>query len=343
MNRLFSLAVLVTVAPSALAAYPPPGQVKAAFLKLLDRPRVPLDPETVATKPMGDGFVLEHVRFTSEKKPDGRSERVPVYLVRPTAAKKLPAVIVLHGTGGSGKSQVAQLVEFAKRGMIGVAIDARYHGERAGGAKGAAAYNQAIVRAWRSKPGAKHEHPFYYDTCWDLWRLVDYLETRRDIDAKNLGMIGFSMGGIEAWLAAAVDDRIKVTVPAIGVQSFRWSLENERWHGRANTIRAAHEVAAADLGQSKVNQQVCRALWQKVDCPSMLRLFAGRPLLILNGEKDGNCPLPGAKIAFAGAEKAFQEAGASDKLRIMVAEGVGHRVTPEQRAAAFDWFARWLK
>src|SRR5207253_978565 len=135
--------------------------------------------------------------------------------------------------------------------------------------------NEAITRAWRSKPGAEHEYPFYYDTCWDLWRLVDYLETRQDIDLKNLGMIGFSMGGIEAWLAASVDERIKVTVPAIAMQSFRWSLENERWQGRANTIRAAHQAAAADLGEKQVNQQVCRALWKKVipgildefDCP----------------------------------------------------------------------------
>src|SRR5579862_2816347 len=122
-------------------------------------------------------------------------------------------------------------------------------------------------------------------------------------------MIGFSMGGIETWLAAAVDDRVKVAVPAIGVQSFRWSLEHERWQGRANTIKAAHEAAAKDLGEAQVNAKVCRALWSKVipgildqyDCPSMIRLFAPRPLLILNGENDPNCPLDGARLAFAAA------------------------------------------
>ena len=128
-------------------------------------------------------------------------------------------------------------------------------------------------------------------------------------------MIGFSMGGIETWLAGAVDERVKVAVPAIGVQSFRWSLENDKWQGRANTIKAAHEAAAKDLGEAEVNAKVCRALWNKVipgildqfDCPSMLRLFAGRPLLILNGEKDPNCPLEGAKLAFAAAEEAYKK------------------------------------
>src|SRR6202011_4114124 len=149
-----------------------------------------------------------------------------------------------------------------------------------------------------------------------------------------------------AWLAAAVDPRYRVAVPAIAVQSFRWSLDNDQWQGRANSIKAAHDSAAKDLGEAKVNQKVCRELWSKVipgildvyDCPSMLRLFAGRSLLILSGEKDKNCPIDGAKIAFAAVEQAFKAAKAEDRLRIMVAPGVGHSVTPEQQQAAVEWF-----
>ena len=33
------------------------------------------------------------------------------------------------------------------------------------------------------------------------------------------------------------------------------------------------------------------------DCPSMMRLMAGRPLLILNGDQDPNCPIEGARCA----------------------------------------------
>ncbi len=195
------------------------------------------------------------------------------------------------------------------------------------------------------------EHPFYYDTVWDLWRTVDYLQTLDFVDGKKIGMIGFSMGGIETWLAASVDDRISVAVPAIGVQCFRWSLDNDKWQGRANTIKAAHEAAAQDLGEPKVNARVCRALWGKVipgildqfDCPSMLRLFAGRRLLILNGDQDPNCPIGGAKLAFAEAERAFKDAGCPEKLRIDVAEGVGHRVTDEQRKEAIEWLVKGLQ
>lgn len=338
--------------PAQEPNYPPPAEVRAAFLKQLDRPKVPLDVKAIENRLDPNGLLTEKLTFASEKKADGTIERVPVLIVRPgTGGGKRPAVIVLHGTGGSKEGMRPLLIEFAKLGMVGVAIDARYHGDRSGGARGAAAYNQAIARAWRTKPGEPQEHPFYFDTVWDLWRAIDFLETQPEIDAKKIGMIGFSMGGIETWLAASVDRRIAVAVPAIGVQSFRWSLEHDRWQGRANTIKVAHAAAAEDLGEPKVNQRVCRELWNKVipgmldrfDCPSMLRLFAGRPLLILNGEKDPNCPIEGAKLAFQEAEKAFAAANCPEKLKIMVAEGVGHTVTKEQAAEAMKWFEKWLK
>jgi dienelactone hydrolase len=330
--------------------YPPPTEVRTAFKKLLDRPAIPLHVQKDEPT-LENGLVWEHFSFASEKKADGKEERVPVLLARPEKSNgRLPVVIVLHGTGGNKESQKTWLTDLAKRGMIALAIDARYHGERSGGAKGSAAYNEAITKAWKAKPGDQQEHPFYYDTCWDLWKTVDYLLTRDDVDPKKIGMIGTSMGGIETWLAGSVDERVAVLVPMIGVQSFRWSLENDKWEGRANTIKGAHEAAAKDLGEAKVNQKVCRELWGKVipgvldqfDCPSMLRLCAGRPLLILNGELDPNCPLEGAKLAFASAEAAYKQVKAEDKLKIMVAQGSGHTVTKEHRQAALDWLEKWL-
>ena len=100
-----------------------------------------------------------------------------------------------------------------------------------------------------------------------------------------------------------------------------------------------------------MNAKVCRALWDKVipgvtgdfDCPSLLRLFAGRPLLILNGSEDPNCPIGGAKVAFASARSAYVAAGVPNTLEVNVAQGVGHAVTPTQRKDAYDWFVLWLK
>ena len=331
--------------------YPPAAQVKQDFLKQLDRPRIPPIPRSRKPKPMPAAAWSKPSASPASVRPTDRSSACRSCWCGLPRSGRLPVVIALHGTGGNKESLRGLLVEFAKRGMIGVAIDARYHG-------GEPAERAARKPTWRPslalgthRPANSQEHPFYFDTCWDIWRTIDYLQTRPDVDGDRLGMIGFSMGGIETWLAAAVDDRVKVAVPAIGVQSFRWSLEHEAWQGRARTIEAAHDAAAKDLGEPQVNARVCRELWNKVipgmlgqfDCPSMIRLFAGRPLLILNGDRDPNCPLEGAKLAFAAAEVAFQDAGASDKLKIVVAPDTAHKVTTEQRQAALKWLTFWLE
>ncbi len=325
-----------------------PTEAKKFFLNLLDRPKVPADVKVEAKAVEKNGLTYTRWSFASEKKADGSIERVPVLSVSPTGkSDHLPAMIVLHGTGGNKDGVISWLEEFAKNGIVGIAIDARYHGDRSGGKKGSEAYVEAIAKAWQADAKAM-EHPFYYDTVWDLWRLVDLLEARKH---SRIGMMGISMGGIQTWLAASVDDRVAVAAPLIGVQSFRWSLENEKWQGRANTIKAAHEAAARDLGEPMVNQKVCRELWSKVipgilddfDCPNLIRLFAGRALFISNGDLDPNCPIEGARIAIEAAEDAFAKSGDKEKLEVHIGVKVGHTVTPEHRKAAIAFCVKWLK
>ena len=351
IRRVLLVVALVGFAPASVRAQPlPPEKAKVAFLKLLDRPKVPADVKEGVGAASGELAYMQW-SFASEKKADGTIERVPVLMVAPAGAKgKLPVMIVLHGTGGNKDAVKTWLEDFARQGVIGVAIDARYHGDRANAGKGSTAYVAAITKAWKA-PADKMEHPFYYDTVWDLWRLIDVLEKRDDVDARKIGMMGISMGGIQTWLAASVDERVAVAAPLIGVQSFRWSLENDRWQGRANTIKLAHETAAKDLGEPAVNKRVCRELWGKVipgilddyDCPNLLPLFAGRALFIANGDMDGNCPVEGARIAIKAAEDAFAKAGAKDKLVVRVNEGVGHKVTDEDRKEAIAFCVKWLK
>ena len=322
-----------------------PVQRRARFLKLLDRPRVSLDVKMVGSA--SGMLVTEQGTFASEP-----GERVPFLLQRSLDSEKdkikRPAVLVLHGTGGSKEGNKALLAELAQRGFVALAIDGRYHGERVpGGAKSTKEYNEAIFRAYQ-KPEPR-PHPLYFDTVWDVMRAIDFLQKHSAVDGKRIGVVGFSKGGIETWLAAAADERIKVAVPAIAVQSLRWSLENEKWQARAGTVKEAHLSVARELGKKEIDAEVCRALWGKVlpgildefDCPQMLTAIAPRPLLILSGENDPNCPLEGAKLAFTAAENAYK--AKRDCLKIDVAAGVAHKVTDEQRQLLVSWLVRWLK
>ncbi|WP_121809505.1 alpha/beta hydrolase family protein [Mucilaginibacter kameinonensis] len=340
---LFSTSPLLSFAQQV--NYPPADKVAWDFKKLLERPRVPLNPSFTITKT--DSVIIEHGFIYSEK-----NERVPILIYKPvTGAKPYPAVIFLHGTGGKKEDNRKMLYQLTKKGIIGVAIDARFHGERiAGGAHGSKEYAAAATAAWENKDNAHQTHPFLFDTAFDLWRVTDYLTSRPDVDANRIGMGGISMGGIETWLAASVDKRIKVVVLDIAVQSFKWSLENDKWQGRAGTIQAAHLRAAKDLGDSAVNKRNVKAVWDKLlpgitgefDCPSMIRLIAPRPMLVLGTENDQNCPLPGADIAYASALKMYTAKNANDKIKRDVTPKLPHTSTPEHFKMTLDWFSKWL-
>lgn len=328
--------------------YLPEEKVASDFKTLLQRPAVDFKPsfQSVAT----DSVLIEKGFIYAEE-----TEKVPVLIYKPvkTSLHAFPVVICLHGTGGSKDNDDIKnlLYQLTKSGFMAVAIDARYHGERVkGGADGAKQYVEAITKAWENSDSSRQEHPFYFDTVYDLWRLTEYLITRPDIAKDRIGMMGISMGGIETWLAASADKRIKVTVSVIAAQSFKWSLENNSWQGRVNTVRGVHDQAAKDRGDSVINKENVRLVWAKLipgitgefDCPSMLRLFAPRPLLLLNNERDPNCPLEGAKVAFEAATNAYQSKNAADKLKIHVTPNEPHRFLPEHFQMAMEWFKKWL-
>ena len=49
--------------------------------------------------------------------------------------------------------------------------------------------------------------------AWGGMRVVDYLESREDVDMKSIGITGHSRGGKMALLAGALDERISLVVP----------------------------------------------------------------------------------------------------------------------------------
>jgi dienelactone hydrolase len=314
---------------------------RADFLKLIDRPRVALAPE-VEKMSAANEFEEFHFSFAADA-----SNRVPGILMESTNfSGRRPIIIALHGTGGSKNNMLALCRKLAEVGFIAVAIDGRYHGERKSG-KGETDYDDAIVRAFHGSG----EHPFYYDTVWDVMRLVDYLATRDDVDANRIGLIGISKGGIETYLAAAADPRIAVAVPCIGVESFRWALDYNDWQGRIGTIQNAFDTIAKESGVSQPNSafvqkfydRVVPGIYSEFDGPEMLALIAPRPLLVINSDSDIHTPLPGVQECVAAAEKIYAADDATNNFAVIIQKNTAHQVKPESERAAIDWFVKWLK
>lgn len=331
-------AFLLSAAGGNAARAADPEATRRAFLTLV-RPRKAELASEVVSKETDGGLLREKVNFTAEP-----GHRVAMLVVQPStrAAKPRPAVLVLHGTRGRKEGMDSLLRELAARGLAACATDARYHGEFA-----QSDYEDTLIQAYKTGKG----HPWLYETVTDTIRALDYLQSRPDVDASRIGMMGISMGGMKTWLTAAVDPRVKVAVPCIGVTSFGYQLETGNFRPRTQTLPRFHQAVADALGEKEVNSRVVREAWSRVlpgivdrfDCPRMLEAIAPRPLLILNGEKDDRCPMEGVRKCYAAAEAEYRKHQAADRLRMIVAPDTGHAVTAEQRSAAMDWFVRWLK
>ncbi|CAN6441631.1 unnamed protein product [Victoria cruziana] len=241
--------------------------------------------ESCPRKDVGDpkiAFVEENFYLFTEA---GEQGKMPVLVLKlRDKVEKMPAIVILHSSYKT-KEWVRPLLEaYASRGYVAVAVDARYHGERA---KTPTYYRDALISAWKHGDTM----PFLFDTVWDLIKLAEYLSQRIDVDSSRIGITGESLGGMHAWFVAAADTRYSVVVPIIGVQGFHWALENDKWQARVDSIKPVFEEARVDFGKPSIDREVVEKVWNRIapglahefDAPYSVPVIAPRPLLILNG------------------------------------------------------------
>ncbi|RPI53154.1 MAG: hypothetical protein EHM55_14640, partial [Acidobacteria bacterium] len=243
-----AMAVIAT-GTSAGAQAPDTARVRAAFLKMIDRPRVTLAAES---RPRVDAGIYRAERFSFASE---AGERVPgIFLKSVRATDRRPAIVLLHGTGSRKEELLGTMRTLADRGFVSAVIDSRHHGERITTGSDNDQYYAAMLETYRTGKG----RPYLYDTVWDVMRLIDYLQTRADVDGTRIGIMGISKGGTEAYLAAAVDPRIVAAVPVIGVQGYRWALDNNQWQPRISTFAPPVRSAARDEGVKEVDAAFVR-------------------------------------------------------------------------------------
>jgi len=114
--------------------------------------------------------------------------RYPVKLCVPKGAGPFPAMLCLHGHGGSGEHTLDPGTNY--RGFADRFARGGY-----------------VVLA----PSFPHRK-YAANTLWDLMRCVDVLASRPEVDANRIGVGGLSMGGEWTMWLAACDDRLKVAV-----------------------------------------------------------------------------------------------------------------------------------
>ncbi len=322
--------------------------IRTTVQRLITRPHGGAVAPTRISSAEANGLLEEVWRVQSEP---GALGEVPVLCVQDQAtvaaatAVQLPVVFVLHGTGGSKEQMLPFLRKYAHFGYLACSIDSRYHGERGSPAD----YTAALVAAFDENG----EHPFMYDTAWDLMRVLDWVERRRDVDASRIGMTGISLGGMHTWMTSAVDKRIAAAAPLIGVQNYRYALDNTLWHARVESLAPFFDAIRSRMGKSGVDDEVVQLVWKRIcpelidgtmamDAPKSLQLIAPRPLLIANGEMDMRCPKEGVELALAEASRAWDEVAPELQPTLYFEPGGGHAVSDTMWRLVDEFFDRHL-
>jgi dienelactone hydrolase len=304
-------------------------EVRKTLVKCLgDLPRRP-DPRKVVSLISfeEDGHIVERFDFFN-----GVDQTVAGILLIPKGLKKpAPAIILAHGHSGSKeilcrdqKNQQCVGPMLVKKGYVVAAIDSYFCGSRRG--DGPAGKIDA-------KPPAEEFSLFKYHLLMGrcLWGmmirdqqcLIDYLETRPEVDARQIGMSGMSMGCTTSWWTAALDERIQSVV---GVACFTRYTELLA-HGNLR----AHGIYYFVPG-----------VFAHFDTEAIHALIAPRPHLELSGDQDAGAPLDGVVQLEKKLGGVYRLYGKQSNFKSIVYEKTGHEYLPEMRQEMARWFEKTL-
>lgn len=232
---------------------------------------------------------------------------------------KLPAILYVCGHSGRGRDGNKTAFQdhgmwFASNGYVCLVVDTLQLGEIAGKHHGT--YN--LNRFWWHSRGYT---PAGVE-CWNGIRGIDYLCSLPYVDAEKIGVTGISGGGATTNWVIAADERVKVAVPVSGVSDLECYVTDQVINGHCDCM-FFHNLYQ----------------WEWT---TALALFAPKPLLFANSDKDGIFPMTGNKRIIERLRKCYALYGAKEKVDEHVSPG-GHDYRPDLRLAIFDFFHKHLK
>jgi len=156
---------------------------------------------------------------------------------------------------------------------------------------------------------------------WNAIRAIDYLETRPEIDGSKIGMTGRSGGAAMTLFTAAVEPRIKVAAPIMGISTYE------------EHVRAGTERRHCDC-MFPIN-------FLLHDMAHQAALIAPRPLLVAHGKLDLLFPVPGYTAVEQMMQALFASYGKPEAFRNLVVD-TEHKDSDFLREQAIRWFDRFL-
>ncbi|MEK7766171.1 MAG: alpha/beta hydrolase family protein, partial [bacterium] len=151
-------------------------------------------------------------------------------------------------------------------------------------AAGAAFHFGETMTAWR---------------VWDVMRGIDYLEGRREVDPRRIGVMGISGGGLTSLFSAALEPRLKAAVVSGYLCLFRDSI----------------------LSLSHCLDNYVPGLGRVAELPDVAGLAAPRAVFFESGTRDPIFPLAGVREAYRRVRRIYGACGAGRRTGLEVFRG----------------------
>lgn len=222
-------------------------------------------------------------------------------LRKPARAARPPVVVMCMGLDSTKEEMDSNESVFLARGMATLAFD--------GPGQGEGEYDFAIRGDYEAAVGA----------------VIDFLETRNELDSGRVGVWGVSLGGYYAPRAAAFDRRIKACIALSG--PFDWAEFFDRLPALTrDTFRVRAKCGTEAQARRHAATLTLKGVAQNITCP----------LFIVAGKQDRIVPWEeGEKLAAAAS---------GPVVRCFIEDGnhVANNRVYRYRAQCADWMARQL-
>jgi hypothetical protein len=126
--------------------------------------------------------------------------------------------------------------------------------------------------------------------AYDVIRTMDWIETRSELDAGRVGLMGISGGGMVTSFAAALEPRIKAAMISGYLNTFKSSI----------------------VAMSHCIDNYVPGILNWCENYDVASLIAPRPLYVESGDRDPIFPIAASKDAFAHVKQVYTALGAPD-------------------------------
>jgi dienelactone hydrolase len=134
---------------------------------------------------------------------------------------------------------------------------------------------------------------------WDVMRTIDWIETRKELDARRVGCMGISGGGTCTVFASALEPRIRAAMVSGYLNTFRDSI-----------LSLAHCM-----------DNYLPGILHWAEMYDVAGLIAPRPLFVESGERDDIFPIEASRASFARVKQIYEVFGAGAVVEQEVFDG----------------------